>query len=78
MVRTAGGTSFGHLDVICGEACAGNLKRLGVYPQITQISSQSVWSVNAARLDTLKARLLEYPVFFCAKSETVYIQKELF
>ena len=28
-----------------------------------------------ARLDTLKRRLLEYPVFFCAKSETVYIQE---
>ena len=38
------------------------------------ISLQSV----DARLDTLNTGLLKYAVFFCAKLESVYIQKELF
>jgi hypothetical protein len=82
------------LDVSCGVAGVRKIHCFRRFLLCeTSASSVSLWFVllklttetqrtqrfhREARLDTLNTGLLKYAVFFCAKFESVYIQKELF
>ena len=70
---------FTALDVffLC-ETSASSVSLWFVLLKLTTETQRTQRFHREARLDTLNTGLLKYAVFFCAKFESVYIQKELF